>query len=153
MLTTLSIILLWAPLAIAQAQQPILSPDDAQGDFPKLERRTATRDDVDYLTEIIVEAFPLDPQWDYQYRYRAQYPEDHWNCTRASFETVLGLDEDDDGNATRNDFSIQVMTSPSNEDPAVVRPVAVAIWLRLNASTEQNATAAAAVGGKCDRSL
>jgi hypothetical protein len=51
-------------------------------------RNTAV-DDLDDLTETMCSAMPMDPQWDYQFPKRLQYPEDNRSCTRRMMETFL----------------------------------------------------------------
>ncbi|KAK0627476.1 hypothetical protein B0T14DRAFT_136459 [Immersiella caudata] len=51
--------------------------------------------DVDPITEVILKAMPLDPQWDYRFPYRLQYPEDHYHFTRMLFEHFLDPEFDD----------------------------------------------------------
>lgn len=51
--------------------------------------------DVEAIANVIINAMPLDPQWDYRFPYRHQYPEDHYNYTRMLFEYFLDPSYDD----------------------------------------------------------
>ncbi|KAA6413004.1 MAG: hypothetical protein FRX48_02747 [Lasallia pustulata] len=86
-----------------------------------MELRTATADDLDSLADIACAAFPMDPQWDYRFPRRREYPQDHWTCTRAIYNGFLT----DSGDAN---YLVKVITSKSNEDDSIVKPVALAIW-------------------------
>jgi hypothetical protein len=55
----------------------------------ELRLRSATIVDVDAITELAIEAFPDDPERDYRFPYRAQFPEDHWTWTRCEYENYL----------------------------------------------------------------
>lgn len=51
--------------------------------------------DVEAITDVIIRTMPLDPQWDYRFPYRHQYPEDHYKYTRMLFEYFLDPAFDD----------------------------------------------------------
>jgi hypothetical protein len=51
--------------------------------------------DVEAVTKVIIEAMPLDPQWDFRFPYRYQYPADHYKYTRMLFEYFLDPSYDD----------------------------------------------------------
>lgn len=81
--------------------------------------RTATADDLDELADIACAAFPMDPQWDYRFPHRKEFPTDNWNCTRLMYKTLL----ETSGNV------INVITVPTKKDGATVhRSVALAVW-------------------------
>jgi hypothetical protein len=45
--------------------------------------------DVEAVTDVIIRTMPLDPQWDYRFPYRHQYPDDHYKYTKMLFEYFL----------------------------------------------------------------
>lgn len=45
--------------------------------------------DVDAITNVIIKTMPLDPQWDYRFPLRKEFPEDHYKYTRMLFEYFL----------------------------------------------------------------
>lgn len=51
--------------------------------------------DVDAITNVIIKTMPLDPQWDYRFPLRKQYPEDHYKYIRMLFEYFLDPSYDD----------------------------------------------------------
>lgn len=122
-------------IAEQQQQQPLLqnpaSPATTTTSYPPISTRLAKPSDGNAIADIIISAFPLDPSWDYQYRYRKQYPEIHWRCTRDAFETVL----EENGKNSENNFSIYVAETLANEGDVWAgedgrRPVAVSVWLK-----------------------
>ncbi|CAH0037033.1 unnamed protein product [Clonostachys rhizophaga] len=44
--------------------------------------RLGTSDDLDSLVDLGLEAMPMDPQWEYRYPHRFEYPDEHRICTR-----------------------------------------------------------------------
>ncbi|KAL1840238.1 hypothetical protein VTJ49DRAFT_669 [Mycothermus thermophilus] len=75
--------------------------------------------DVDAVTSVIINTMPLDPQWDYRFPYRKQYPEDHWKYTRMLFEYLLDPDYDD---------WIVMVVEDSLEQGGPVEVVAFGVW-------------------------
>lgn len=51
--------------------------------------------DVDAITNAIIKTMPLDPQWDYRFPLRKQFPDDHFKYTRMLFEYFLDPSYDD----------------------------------------------------------
>lgn len=51
--------------------------------------KVATIDDLDELTKIAQAGFPDDPEFDYRFPYRQNYPEDNWSYTREEYEGYL----------------------------------------------------------------
>lgn len=54
--------------------------------------------DIDQVTTVAIAAFPYDPQWDYRYPHRKEFPEAHYKYVRLGFEeymvrTQAGLNE------------------------------------------------------------
>lgn len=86
-----------------------------------MESRNATADDLHSLADIACAAFPEDPQWDYRFPRRREYPQDTWKCTRQMYNRFLTDPED-------NNYLVRVITSQSNEDDRTVKPVALAVW-------------------------
>lgn len=81
--------------------------------------RVATTDDLDDLADLACATFPLDPQWDYRFPRRREYPKDNWNCTRSTFQTFM----ETPGNV------INIITIPTEKDgESVQRAVALAVW-------------------------
>ena len=51
--------------------------------------RPACEKDLDAITAVCIEGFPLDPQYDYRFRHRLQYPDDHLKYTRMAYDDML----------------------------------------------------------------
>ena len=51
--------------------------------------------DVDAVTNVMINTMPLDPQWDYRFAHRHEYPEDHYKYTRMTVEYFLDPSYDD----------------------------------------------------------
>jgi hypothetical protein len=54
--------------------------------------RLGTRDDLDSLVDLGLAAMPMDPQWDYRYPHRLEYPDEHRICTRERWERFFRPD-------------------------------------------------------------
>lgn len=81
--------------------------------------RKATVDDLDDLADIACAAVPMDPQWDYRFPHRKEFPKDNWNATRLMYKTFM----ETSGNI------INVITVPTEKDGKTVhRPIALAAW-------------------------
>lgn len=81
--------------------------------------RVTTADDLDDLADLACATFPLDPQWDYRFPRRKEYPKDHWNCTRSMYRTYM----ETPGNI------INIITIPTEKDGELVQQaVALAVW-------------------------
>lgn len=81
--------------------------------------RKATVDDLDDLADIACAAMPMDPQWDYRFPRRKEFPEDNWNHTRLAYKNLL----ETPGNI------INVVTVQSEKDGEMVhRSIAMAVW-------------------------
>lgn len=85
-----------------------------------MDLRVATVADLDAITEVALAAFPFDPQWNYRFPHRHEFPEDTQSYTkigyRAFFDTPKGA------------TYVIVATAPSLEDPAIKKLVAMAVW-------------------------
>lgn len=49
----------------------------------------ATINDLDDLTRIAQAGFPDDPEFDYRFPYRKQFPEDNWEWTKQEYKEYL----------------------------------------------------------------
>lgn len=94
--------------------------------------RPATLRDVDSIATIMYEAMPLDPQWDYRFPRRKDFPQDNYGYTRLSMKTMV----EDKSNI------VDVVTFPSpglpEEDEV---PAALAVWTAPEAMWPVEATA------------
>jgi hypothetical protein len=70
--------------------------------------------------DVVLAAMPLDPQWNWRFPYRDQYPEDNYKYTKMLFEYFLDPEWDD--------WTVMVIEAPSNEDPNVSKIVAFSVW-------------------------
>ncbi|EGX88205.1 Acyl-CoA N-acyltransferase [Cordyceps militaris CM01] len=81
--------------------------------------RDALPGDVDALAAIIRYAMPMDPQWDYRFPLRKQYPEDNYGYTRLMMKSFLEA----------QGVVVKVVTFPApglpEEDEV---PAALAVW-------------------------
>ncbi|VUC20929.1 unnamed protein product [Clonostachys rosea] len=59
--------------------QPLSNPS------PGMTVRLGTCDDLDSLVDLGLAAMPMDPQWDYRYPHRLEYPDEHRVCIRQSW--------------------------------------------------------------------
>ncbi|KAK3940278.1 hypothetical protein QBC46DRAFT_364202 [Diplogelasinospora grovesii] len=82
--------------------------------------RKALPSDVDALTRVIIQAMPLDPQWNYRFPYREEYPEDHYKFSKMLFEYFLHLDYDD--------WLVMVVEDSPESDGNNTSIVSFAIW-------------------------
>ena len=55
--------------------------------------RTATKADLDGLTRVAQAGFPDDPEWNYRFPHRKEFPEDNWKWTRREYEEYLDQPE------------------------------------------------------------
>lgn len=82
--------------------------------------RAATSHDLDAMATIMCQAMPQDPQWDYRFPLRKQFPEDNYESTRRMLQSML----------YEYGVGIDVVTFPS---PGFVKeeeevPVGLAVW-------------------------
>ena len=91
----------------------------SEGSEEVMALRKATIDDLDDLTDIACAAFPMDPQWDYRFPHRKDFPQDHWNHTRMTYKNLL----ETSGNIVN---LITVQTEKDGE--TVHRSIALAVW-------------------------
>jgi hypothetical protein len=91
---------------------------------PGISIRRATIDDLDAMVDIALVAMPQDPQWNWRFPYRLQFPEDTRDFTRVKYEEFL-----------RNaDGQWLVMLAEREElnGKAAPEAVAMAIWNMKN---------------------
>lgn len=89
----------------------------------------ATIDDLDDLTRIARAGFPDDPEFDYRFPYRKQFPNDNWEWTRQEYKEYLKQPDK---------YAVLLATlSPSEEEEDHQEhelersrpiPVALAVW-------------------------
>jgi len=91
--------------------------------------RQASVDDLDALLEIGLAAMPQDPQWDYRFPYRHQFPNDTRLHTRERYREFL---ENRSGN-----WFVSLAEHYSNSPYAKPVPVAFAIWNVSNVTNPQ----------------
>jgi len=107
-----------------------------------MELRAATVADLDDLATIACRAMPMDPQWNYRFPKREQFPDEHFSCTRAGYATML----------EETGVLINVMTLPvkdQNSGETVKRPIALAVWELEGHDPEQKDYSAIAAGTFC----
>ncbi|KAH6722679.1 hypothetical protein BKA61DRAFT_651148 [Leptodontidium sp. MPI-SDFR-AT-0119] len=82
--------------------------------------RPATKDDLDEITRVHIAGFTEEPQVNYCYPFRHQYPQDHWKWTRHEYEQYLEQPKK---------YLVYVLDAPvENDGYVVVKPVALAVW-------------------------
>jgi ribosomal protein S18 acetylase RimI-like enzyme len=76
--------------------------------------RPATPDDLDGILDVIHGSMPYDPEWNYRYAHKEEFPDDHARCTRLIYEWYISPANDD--------RLVTVAVSPSG------RIAATAVW-------------------------
>ena len=90
-----------------------------QHPFLDLAIRNATLHDVDVIADIILAAFDSAPHLKYMFQFKDQFPEEHLRCARIGICRSM----------KRNKLAIaQLVEMPSNTDPEIFQPVAMALW-------------------------
>ena len=85
----------------------------------ELKLRTATSTDLDNITAVACAAFPDDPQWDYRFPHRKEFPEDNYKCTKELYKSMLDID----------DIVINVITTSTKENNETKEKlIALAVW-------------------------
>ncbi len=82
--------------------------------------RAANLSDIEGVVEVVLSAMPHDPQWDYRFPYRKEYPKEHLKYTKMLFECFL--------NQTWDDWQVMVVEAPSLEDRNVMKVVSISVW-------------------------
>ncbi|KAK3318156.1 hypothetical protein B0H66DRAFT_575138 [Apodospora peruviana] len=75
--------------------------------------------DLDAVTDVILSAMVLDPQWDYRFPWRLEYPDDHRKYTRMLIEYFLRPDYDD---------WLVMVVEDLDEDDGQYKVVAFGVW-------------------------
>ncbi|PVH85482.1 hypothetical protein DL98DRAFT_511531, partial [Cadophora sp. DSE1049] len=89
-----------------------------------LEIRLATLDDLPEITDIVIKAFETDPEWNYRYPRRHDFPEDHFNCTKEPFRQTL-----ESGGGKEDAAHVMfVVTAKARDSAKRGKPIAVAVW-------------------------
>ncbi|KAJ4269899.1 hypothetical protein NW762_001568 [Fusarium torreyae] len=97
-----------------------ISPASKDLSNEPLTLRQATKDDLDNITWIIVNAYPDDPGCDYRFPYRDEYPSDFWKWTRVEYEEYLNQSDK---------FVNMVVTAPVLDHGEVVhQPISIGVW-------------------------
>ncbi|KAJ5921078.1 hypothetical protein N7466_009404 [Penicillium verhagenii] len=78
----------------------------------------ATPDDLDSITDVMISAYPVDPQWDYCFPRRREFPEDNWKHTRSMMADLL----------QRDHFVVNVVTDGEKGGIIARKVVSVAVW-------------------------
>lgn len=92
--------------------------------------RDAGTADIDALLEVRLASFPGDESWHYRYPYYREFPEDHAYYSKLRMEEKLA-------DAVKGSKRVMLAEAPSNEDPEVIIPVALAIWVMPGWHTEK----------------
>lgn len=61
---------------------------------PEMTLRRATVQDLDSLVSLGLTAMPLDPQWNYRYPRREEFPVEHRACVKERWGRLFGDDPD-----------------------------------------------------------
>jgi hypothetical protein len=84
---------------------------------PAFSIRQATIADLGPIVDIVLAAMPMDPQWNWRFPYRTQYPEDERHGTMLKFQEFL---------LSTHQWVVMIAEStPEDADP---RPIACAVW-------------------------
>jgi hypothetical protein len=86
---------------------------------PPVSFRVATQDDLDNITRVAQAGFPDDPEWNYRFPYRSDYPKDNWKWTRRDYQLYLGNPEK---------FTVLVATTPDDRSEQESKIIALAVW-------------------------
>jgi hypothetical protein len=69
--------------------------------------RPARPSDAESLTDTMIAAMSLDPQWDYRFQHRHKFPEDHRNNTKLLVDLFINPEYDD--------WHVMVVESPEGQ--------------------------------------
>ncbi|KAI1323668.1 acyl-CoA N-acyltransferase [Xylariaceae sp. FL0255] len=81
--------------------------------------RPATKDDLDSIVWVSAAAFRADPTYTYRYPYIDQYYDDYVAAVRTRYKGTLA----------DPDITMMVYEGASNEDSAVLKPIAYSVWV------------------------
>ena len=88
-------------------------------DMP-LSLRAATMADLDDITKVAQAGFPDDPEWNYRFPYREEYPKDNWKWTRREYEEYL---------AQPDKYAVILVTAlVEKEGQFMQKTAAIAVW-------------------------
>ncbi|KAK4169919.1 hypothetical protein QBC43DRAFT_306837 [Cladorrhinum sp. PSN259] len=82
--------------------------------------RLGVPSDLEAVTDVIIKTMPLDPQWDYRFPYRLQYPEDHYKYTKMLFQYFL--------DPTFDDWVVMVVEDSLEPHGSEVSVVSFGVW-------------------------
>jgi len=88
------------------------------GEFPpdkRLTVRKATLADLDDITTVAQAGFPDDPEFNYRFPLRHEYPEDNRHWVRQEYREYLEQPDK---------YAVVVITAEDNDN----RPVALSVW-------------------------
>lgn len=93
----------------------------APGEADSLMLRKAVHDDLEAITTVAQKGFPDDPEWDYNFPFAKEYPEDNRKWTLLEYKTYLDHPEK---------YAVLVVSAPvKNENGDTVHePISVAVW-------------------------
>lgn len=83
--------------------------------------RLGTRDDLDSLVDLGLAAMPMDPQWDYRYPHRLEYPDEHRICTRERWERFFRPDPS-------GGRWVVLFIDYSNDSSHSTKPISFSVW-------------------------
>lgn len=82
--------------------------------------RKATCDDLEGIMNVVLNAMPQDPAWDYRFPHRKEYPEDERKFQTLFFEFLI--------DPSYEDFEVRVLGTPRDDDAGKSIIAAVAVW-------------------------
>ncbi len=83
--------------------------------------RAAKLDDVDGIVEVVLAAMPHDPQWNYRFVHRSEFPNDHVKFTRLLYEQFI--------TPANDDWLVMLAETRGIGEPGVSKKiVAFAVW-------------------------
>ena len=82
--------------------------------------RATTLDDLNGIVDVVLVAMPHDPQWDYRFLHKHEFPEDHYKYTRLLFEQFISPANDD--------WYVMLAESSTFDTSGPGKIVAFAVW-------------------------
>lgn len=80
--------------------------------------RAATPADVDGIVDVVLVAMAHDPQWDWRFVHKREFPEDHYKFTRLLYEEFISPANDD--------WHVMLAEAKSPDDSSKI--VGFAVW-------------------------
>ena len=102
---------------------PLQKSDDSHlvaSTSPVVSIRRASLADLDAMLDIGLAAMPLDPQWNWRFPHRLDFPEDHRKYTQSIYRDFL---ENKSGN-----WVVVLAEIAVQDNPGSVSPAAFAVW-------------------------